>query len=263
MARLSITTAWNESADFVRREARLLFPVAFLLISLPGLVLQLAMPAVERGQPAPPGPWLALLPVVLCLGLIATVAMSFLALRPGASVGEALRRGLRRFPLLLAAGLLALTGPVLAAALLLAAVGTDGGAAGPGADALLLSLLMLPLLALWVRLILITPVAAAEDCGPLEIVRRSWALTRGHFWKLLGFLLLAAIAVLIALLAASTIGGILIVLVAGPPRPDSFAMMLALLLAALIQAAISALSATLAARIYAQLSAAPRGNVFA
>src|SRR5688572_25228939 len=126
MARLSITTAWNESAEFVRREARLLFPVAFLLVSLPGLVLQLAMPAVEPGQATPPGPWLALLPVALSLGLIGTLAISFLALRPGASVGEALQRGLRRFLFLLGASLLAAAGPILAAALLLAAAGTGG-----------------------------------------------------------------------------------------------------------------------------------------
>ena len=29
MAKLSITEAWNETAEFVRREAGLLFPIAF------------------------------------------------------------------------------------------------------------------------------------------------------------------------------------------------------------------------------------------
>jgi hypothetical protein len=263
MARLSITTAWNESALFVRREARLLFPIAFLLVSLPGLVLRLAMPAVEPGQATPPGFWLLLLPVALSLGLIGTLALSFLALRPGASVGEALRRGGRRFLLLLAAILLAVVGPTLAAALLLAAAGPGSGAAGARADALLLSLLIIPFVALWVRLMLMTPVAAVEDVGPVRIIQRSWALTRGHFWKLLGFVLLSAIAVLVLLFAVSATGGILIFLVAGPPRPDSFAMMLVLLLAALLQAAISALFATLTARIYAQLSRPRTPDVFA
>ena len=121
---------------------------------------------------------------------------------------------------------------------------------------------MIPFLALWVRLMLMTPVAAAEDGGPVRIIQRSWALTGGHFWKLLGFVLLAAIAVLVLLFAVSATGGILIFLLAGPPRPDSFAMMLVLLLAALIQAAISALFATLTARIYAQLSGPRAGDIF-
>ena len=45
MANLSITTAWNETASFVQREARLLFPIAFLLIALPGGLFQMMLPA--------------------------------------------------------------------------------------------------------------------------------------------------------------------------------------------------------------------------
>ena len=46
-----------------------------------------------------------------------------------------------------------------------------------------------------VRLSLAVPATVLERCGPAASLRRSWGLTRGSFWRILGILLLTAIVV--------------------------------------------------------------------
>ncbi|MGZ8348906.1 MAG: glycerophosphoryl diester phosphodiesterase membrane domain-containing protein [Allosphingosinicella sp.] len=267
MANLSITTAWNETAAFVTREGRLLFPIAFLLVALPGVVLQAAMPTPVPGQPVEPGPWLLLLPVALVSTLIGMLALAFLALRPGSSVAEALQAGGRRFlPVFAATLLVALAALVLALPLLFLiraqASGVSNPALGP-IGGLLVIALVVAYVFVWVRLMLMTPVGANENLGPVAIVTRSWELTRGHFWRLLGFVLLLGLAALVVMFAISLIAGVLIFLLAGPPEPDGLSFYLLLVLAALMQSVFSTLFVTLVSRIYAQLASAGTPNVFA
>lgn len=266
MANLSITAAWDETAVFVKREAQLLFPIAFLLMALPGAILQAMMPVTTPGQMPESGPWLLFVPVLLFASLIGSLAISWLALRPGASVGEALQVGLRRFlPLLGAVLLIAVAAalvmlPVLMIVGLLA--GAGGAAVAPAAVALLL-LVMIPFyLFVWVRLILMTPAAAVEPLGPAGLVRRSWQLTAGHFWRLLGFLLLIVLIGLVALMAVGAVLGILITLLIGVPQPGNLAMFLVSLVSALVQAAVSGIFTAFIARIYAQLTGSGLGEVF-
>ena len=273
MTTLSISRAWNETAAFVAREARLLFPIAFLLVALPAGILQLMAPSPTATPAEQVQAVLLLLPLALLagiLGLIGTIALSYLALRPGASVGEALQVGGRRFIMLFAAWLLIGLGMVAALIPLFVVAALLGGAGGrieptSGAAVIFILLLLIYLagfVALWVRLLLMAPVAAVENAGPIEIIRRSWDLTREHFWKLLGLVLLLILAALVVLFAVSTVAGILIILVAGPPQPGSGAMILLILVSALIQSAVSMIFATLAARLYAQLSGEDTPRVF-
>jgi len=271
MATLSITQAWNETTAFLAREGRLVFPVAFLLVALPGLALQLAGPVAAPGEMPELGlAWLLLLPVAIVASMIGTIAIAYLALRPGASVGEALQRGLRRFVfLLLATLLIGLAAMVVVVPLTLLIVGGTALAGGDLESAagsiVLLALILLVLgVALWVKLMLMTPVAAAEDAGPIRIIARSWGLTAGYFWKLLGFVLLLLIAVIVAMMVITMIAGILIALVAGPPEPNSLAFVLVGIVSAILQAIASAIIVTVTARIYAQLSgdAGEVGKVF-
>lgn len=269
MANLSITTAWNETVAFVKREGRLLFPIAFLLIALPGALLQVAMPtAPAPGTPPEAGPWLLMFPVAIVASLIGTIAICFLALRPGASVGEALQTGLRRFLILFAAALLIGVAAMILALPLILLVGASIAQGSPNgamaAGAVLIALVLLCVYAFfWVRLMLMTAVAAVEPGGPIALLSRSWTLTRGHFWKLLGFILLVLVAAIVIMFAVSILGGILVFLVAGRPDPDSLAMFLLLLLSALLQAILSTFFATLTARIYAQLAGGAAPDVFA
>ena len=205
MTNLSITTAWNETAAFVRREAGLILPDAVLLIALHGAAMQLAMPVAGPAQTPELGLWLLLLPVVVVASLVGTIAITYLALRPGASVAEALQVGLRRFVILLGASLLIAFGMMLVLVPLILIFAGGGALAGGDAAAMAGSMMLVFLvflvvaIALWVRLMMMTPVTAAEAVGPIGIIRRSWQLTAGHFWKLLGFVLLLILATLVVL----------------------------------------------------------------
>ncbi len=256
--KLSISAAWDETASFARREARLLFPIAFLLLSLPAAIVRAIAPVAGAGDLPRAGLWLASLPILLCVSLIGALAISALALGHAAGAGAAFRLAAGRFVALLgAAVVVALGGALLAVAVFLLA---GLIAATASAYAALPVLAVLPVyLFFWVRLMLMTPAACAEAIGPIALIRRSWQLTRGHFWRLLGFVLTVTIVSLVVLASVGAIGGILITLAAGRPEPGNSAMLLILIGAALIQAGISGLFTVFVARIYAQL-AVPTGG---
>jgi len=262
MASFSITTAWNETVEFLKRESRLVLPIAFLLVSLPGAALQYMMPTPTPGQPPDLEGLmqglktvLLALPVVVVLSLIGTIAISYLAIRPGRTVGEALQVGGRRFIFLLLATLLLGIGAVCLFLPLFALIGLYAPTPPPGALIFLLVLFYLILfLALAIRMMLITPIAAAEEAGPIAIIVRSWALTKGYFWKLLGFLIVFWITALIVVMVISIIFALIVTLFAGPPMPGSFPAFLLLLCSAVVQAVVTSIIATMVARIYVQLA---------
>ena len=270
MAGLSLAKAWDEAAAFVKREARLLFPIAFLLIALPLAAASWAMPETPPGQLPPGGLWIALLAVALVVGMIGNLAISFLALRPGVSVGEALARGARRFLPMFAAFLLVLAAlclaliviAVLVVLLVPGAAAMRPGQPPPGAVMLAFLVPMAVVgLFLSVRMLVVTPVAAAEEGGPFAIIGRSWSLTGPNAWTLLGFVLLAGILVLVVNWSVSTVSGIAIVAVAGPLRPGSLSALLILLIGAVVSTLVSVFLTTIIARIYAQLAGEPSKGI--
>lgn len=269
MANLSITAAWEETAGFVKREGRLLFPLGFMLMALPIALLRLLIPITEPGRVPEPGLWLVLLPFALIAVLVGNLAVIDLALSPGKSVRDALGHALRRLPHTLAAYLLVGFGCMILLVLLsiivallvpgaMEVVARPGAAPDPAAvrASLVLVLLSLPLaLFVWVRMLVLLPVSAAENAGPIAMIRRSWSLTGSHFWKLLAFVLLLNILLLVAGLATVSVGGSLIILIAGEIRPGSFAAFLMILLLAALSTLIAPVVATFVARIYVQLAA--------
>jgi len=264
MVRLSISEAWSETAAFVKREGQLIYPIGFLLIALPGALLRTSVPVMVPGQVPEPGLWLALLPIAIILTLIGNIAISRLALRPGTSVAESLQHGARRFVTLFLAALLtglALMVIALPLVFLLAAV---AAVAGNPAIAAAGAILFLPVFAfIWTRLILMTPIAAAEEGGPVAVIRRSWALTAGKFWTLLAFLALLVLVALVVSMAVGLIFGSIIILAAGQPLPGSLSAWLILTVSALVQALLSSVFAVVIARVYAQLAPPDRAGVFA
>jgi hypothetical protein len=276
MANLSITQAWNETVEFVRREAGLLFPVSFMLVSLPNALREaLTPPPPLPGQLPPAGLWVLLIPVALVAAIIGNIAISYLALRPGSSVGEALRRGVARMPALLAAALLVgIVGAILFFILAIISFIVIPGAlpSAPGSvptqatiNALVLAFaLMLPILLFFgARLMMTTPAAAAESGGPFALIGRSWMLTADHVWKLIGFLLLLLIALIVIFGAIAAVAGILFTLVAGPIVPGSTSAWLVIVLMALVNMVVTTYLTSLVARIYAQIAGTITPQVFA
>lgn len=276
MANLSITRAWNEAAEFVRREAGLIFPVAFLLLALPNALLEaFTPPAPAPGESPEPGLWLLLIPLLGLASIVGNVAISYLALRPGSSVGEALRRGAGRMPALLGAGLLVGLGFLIlffivagiVFALVPGAIAAVEAGATTGAmvtAVTIVFLLVLPVAFYFgARLMLTTPVAAAEGAGVFQILKRSWQLTTGHVWKLVGFLVLVGILVGVLTGAIRAVTGILFAIVAGPLEPGSTSAWLVIVVMSLANMVVFAYLNTTIARIYAQLAGERTDQVFA
>lgn len=269
MAGLSLTEAWNETAAFVKREGRLLFPIAFLMVALPQAVLGLFAPEAAPGRLPEPGLWLLIPPVVLVLGMIGNIAISWLALRPGRSVGEAIAHGARRFLPLFALVLLlciafALIFLVLAMIALLFVPGVGTMPPPPGAmrAIIIVFVLMIPfLLYFGARLLLTTPVAAAEPGGPFAIFARSWALSAGRVGTLLGFIVLAALLAIVINLAVQAVAGLGIIAALGPPRPGNLSLLILLLIGAVVDTIVTVYLTTMIARIYAQLAGAPNTGI--
>jgi len=263
MPALSITDAWNETAAFMGREARLVLPVGFMLVALPGAIVQAATPATQPNQLPEPGLWLALVPFAIVATLIGNLAISVLALRPGTSVGEAIQQGARRFLPVLGAALLIGLASMLVMAPILVIAGLAAAALGAPALAAIPVLLVIPLLVfLWTRLLLANPIGAVEAGGPVAILKRSWALTAGRFWRLFGFLIMLLLVAMVASAAVTVVGGTVIRLGFGPPRPDNLSFYLELIIATLVQACLASIFAVMVARIYAQLAPADRSPVF-
>lgn len=260
MAKLALTQAWNETAAFVKREAGLLFPVAFLLVALPTAIFSASIPRTTPPATPEAGPWIAVGIAAALIGAVGQLALSYLAVRRGATVGEALAQGLKRLLPLLGAVLLVglVIGAIFFVAVLVAALAAGGVSSGPpaaptrGTTAVLVLVLLPVMLYFGTRLLLMTPVAAVEPGGPLAILRRAWALTRGHFWKLLGFLVMIAVTISVINFAVSVVAGSLIILAGGPMEPGSISSFAALLVGAILQTVITVFLATLIARIYAQ-----------
>lgn len=55
MRKLSISDAWTETLALVKREGRLLFPVAFALYTVPSVLVQFLAPEMSAGEEPEPG----------------------------------------------------------------------------------------------------------------------------------------------------------------------------------------------------------------
>lgn len=102
----------------------------------------------------------------------------------------------------------ALTGVVVAGAIVgvMVVVGLLTDAVGDGAWLILLILvpgLMAVVIWIGIRLLLAPCVIAVEKAGPIQAIRRSWNLSKGLFWHILGIYLVAS---LLIWLAATTVG---------------------------------------------------------
>lgn len=227
MGRLSIGKAWEETLPFVAREAALLFPVALLFVALPGVILSEMTPPELRvwfDKPdmnviptMPPAFGLAMILTVLLMWF-GSLALFALALRPGISVGEALRLSVSRLPVLIATALVVF-GAIAAVVVVAVLVGVVFSFASVQIGAMVGVLLGgfaagLVFFAS-IRLVLLNPVVIDDHLGVMDSLRKAWALTQGHFWRLLGFLIIVMLLSTIAGTAAQVVVGLLGSLVGG------------------------------------------------
>jgi hypothetical protein len=266
MAALSISKAWEESKARIAADGRLMAIVAAALIVLPGLIVEVISPSSMRAESSLPESILFLLSALLAL--IGQLSIIRLAVTPAVSVGEAIGHGARRMPIYLVAAILLTIVFILA----LIPFGIAAYAAGVPFDrsseqvflqspvALLLSLLYFALLIfIAIRMLMSSPVASEEEAGPLQILRRSWDLTRGHWWRLFGFIVLFVIGALVLLAAVNwSVTGVAVVLF-GPIVPMSVSALLVGLFDSIVNGAVTVFLAVMLARIYLQLTGRTAG----
>jgi hypothetical protein len=262
MRALSISAAWEEVRAILIRDGKLYVSVGLALIALPSAINTLVNPNGGMNATTAP-PWIVAVTLVASLiALSGQLALIRLALGPSTTVGAAIGHGLKRMPIYLLSLILmviALFILLIPLGILLASLGMP--LTGPAmkvqvTPATSIAFLLYPAVVIFfaVRLILSAPVASAESTGPIAILRRSWALTSGHWWALFGFLALFVVGAIIVLIAVGSAVGVVVRLTLGAMEPMSAAALVFALVEALVSAAISGLFALMLARIYAQLA---------
>jgi Membrane domain of glycerophosphoryl diester phosphodiesterase len=255
VAELSISKAWDDTRAVIARDARLLSAIALALFVLPGVVGEIATPEAPAGQLPEPGLWTILAAVAILIALAGQLAVIRLAIGSRLTVGQAIAHGARRALPYIAATLIWTLPFMIVGVVLLGRVAIEPRAVSPGISFGLL-LVVCALLFFAIRMLMTSPVASAEPAGPIAIIRRSWELTRGHGWKLLGFFLLFLIAVLVSLTAVGTVAAIIARLILGGVGPMTVGGLFVALVTQIVSAAVSVVLMVMLARIYVQLSGA-------
>lgn len=258
---LSISTAWDETKDVLGGDGKLFVSVALALIGIPSMITTLIAPqgmTIENRGPL----WVDLLLFAfMLLTLVGQLALIRLALKPSITVGGAIAHGARRMPvylvtaILYAAALIALFIPLVIVAVI-SGVRIEEPAAAAMTPAFALGLLVFIVIALFfaVRMLMGSPVASAEQAGPVAIIKRSWVLTHGVWWKLFGFLVIFLVGALIVVVAIGAVAGSLATIAFGAIEPMTPGALMVGLFQGLFNAAFTALFAVMLARIYVQLS---------
>lgn len=266
---INIGTVWDRTAEFLSDNLGTLLPLALGAIFIPSAISS-SLSGLQHG--AAPGLAAGLALASLLLAIVTfwgQLAITALALDP--SVGHrAARVATRRLPAALLVTLVLFVAIFLfavPAGIILAASGADFSASTAGAMPsippaaalwmLLYLFVLLPVL-IWLaaRLILIAPVIVGEK-AMFGAISRSWALTRGSTFKIVGVLILYAIVAWVAYLAATTAFGAIFTLIAGRGEDGlSLAMVLTGIVGGAVSTAFTVLGAAFTAKLYLALRTA-------
>jgi hypothetical protein len=238
--KLSYSAAWDDLTALARAHAPLIAALAGVFIFLPMLLTGylLPQPQVKEAAEWLPSiqlyyatnwPWLGLASLAKMTGDLAILMLIFAP--RGTSVGGAIVRAAMLLPFYFLAAL------IMGLALGFAAL-----------------FLLLPAFYLLGRLAPLGPVMVAEGRrNPIDALGRTFAVTKGNGWRVLGFFLLVAIGGFAAAGVASLIGGILFVLVAGKDVGE----LLGMIVASAAWAAVTVVFLLLYAAVYRQLAGDP------
>lgn len=262
--RLSIGTAWDQTREIVARDGALIALVAAALFVLPSALSTLIAPqsATITQESANASGIGGIVQIIMTLiSQIGALALTAIALRPGLSIGEALSTGVRRLFPAIGASLLYIIPMLVIVAIMLS---TFVGAGTPeemvarlksmsGGQLMSIFVVFIIFFYLALRFCLANAVAVAESSNPVAILKRSWVLTRGHAFRLLGLLVLIGIVGLVLGSVAGMIGGLLVTLLFGPMEPMTIGALVFGLINGIANAVLITLFVLMLARIYAQL----------
>jgi len=253
VAKLSISRAWDEARATLGTNAGLLTTIGLAMFVLPGVIGEMITPAAPEGQLPPFGAWTVVAGIVVLIALVGQLAVIRLAIGSRSTVGEAISHAARRAPAYFAATLIWILPFLLIGAVLFGLIARNPATASPGVI-LALFLLACVMLFFAIRMLMTSAVASAEDAGPVRIIRRSWQLTAGNFWRLLVFFLLFIITLMVAAIAIGSIAGIIAEVVLGGKDPMTVGALFIALVTQVVSAAVSVTLMVMLARIYVQLA---------
>ena len=235
----SYNGVWEDAVGLLRRHAPLLAAIAGVFIFLPALLINHFFPPPEQGASdireyvraaleyfRDHSLWFALQSFVVMTG---TAAMLRLVFAERSTVGAAILFGIALLPvysiLIVLANLIVLVGLVF---------------------------LIAPGLYLWGRLAPAAAAMVAENRrGPIDALKRSFAITAGRGWAILGLYLIVAVCGSVLISVIQWILGILFILAAG----QTLGMLLTMIVGCALGAALATLLTMLSAAIYRALTA--------
>lgn len=263
-----MSAAWRDATAMIRANREVLMIIAGIFFFLPGVATGFAVPAIPPATMSDPerataaivafyGTWGWFYAIVLVLQMVGTLALlALLRGRGRPTVGEAMRAG--------AVGLLPAIGTflliafgfglvVMATSLAIGALATAAGGAGALVGALLALALLGAIIVVSVRLSLTTPVIAIDRVfNPLEVLARSWRMTRGQALRLFVFYLLLVVVYLVIVIVAGLLAGVLLLALG-----ELASVIAGSLLSALIGAGAAVISVAVLAAVHRQLAAEP------
>jgi hypothetical protein len=244
--KLSYSAAWDDLTALLKAHGTLIAALAGVFIFLPTLLLGYLLPRPEVSNAADFLPalnryyaanwhWFIASGIVTMLGSLAILLLVFAP--KGTSVGGAISRAALFLPFYFLVSLM--TGFLLGVAMLF---------------------LIVPGLYLFGRLAILGPVMVAEGRKrPLDVIGRTFEVTKGNGWRVLGFFVLVAIAGYVAAGVVNTLFGILFVLAAG----KDLGGLLAMIVASATYSALAVVFLLLYAAVYRQLAGRGAAETFA
>ncbi len=211
---ISMTTVWDDSIAFLKRESAVLVPVWLALLTMGAAGATLALDAMNAAGKQGSVPALMAFVIAMVIGTLGQLSVTAMVLRPGISVGESINLGLSRLPKMILVGLCFLgmaVAAVLPLAVILAASGFDVTARPPKLPAsAAFYLFALSIIGLWVgaRLVTLTAQIVDTNAGVMDAFRGSFAHTRGMAVVVIGVLLLyLVVATVIGMVTKFLVGG--------------------------------------------------------
>lgn len=242
--KFSYSAVWDGTVRIFRGNASLLLAVAGVFLFLPSVIIGYAAPQPTGGSEGltvdvliayMEENWLLLLLGNL-IGFVGNLALLILALddeRP--TVGGAIKAAFLLLPLYflvsLLSGLMVMLGLIA---------------------------LILPGLYLMGRLALVGPVIVAEGRrSPVDILRRAFAVTKGHGWAVVGLILIVVVAFFVISMAVTVVFGSIFLLVDQAGGGPGVGALLILIMDAAVGAVFNAVLIVLLASIYLRLASGP------
>lgn len=242
----SYSAVWDDTVALTRRHGPLLAAIAGVFIFLPALLFSVYLkPDEPQTQDfnqmlellmqwyRAAAPWLLLQGLVSMIGMAAMLRLVF---APETTVGSALVFAITLLPfyflMTLGSGLIICAGLIF---------------------------LIVPGLYLYGRLAPAGAIMVAEKRrGPVDVIQRSFGLTKGHGWAILGLIVIITIVGAVSVGVAASLLGIVFHLAAGPDLGE----LLTTIVSSALSAAFTTLIAMLYAAIYRALAPSTTASVF-